>query len=224
MDRKLATAFTVLVVVTASFAVGAIFWFGPDARLANVPGTGGDRALASPGVWILLAVPASLAVLGVLAAVILPWPKLDGLSEDAQQGLNLYRNAGRVFFIGVGMLVASLQVLAILRTGGISLPMEFDLRAFFFGFGALLAYAGNFTPKMPALPDRWLGSSGLAKSYRFAGWVFTVGGILMCIVALIVPIEQILGTTQKLIIAIIGLPFLNGLLLFLVYRKGKDPA
>jgi hypothetical protein len=77
---------------------------------------------------------------------------------------------------------------------------------------------------MPALPDRWLGSSGFAKSYRFAGWVFTVGGILMCIVALIVPIEQILGTTQKLIIAIIGLPFLNGLLLFLVYRKGKDPA
>ena len=63
--------------------------------------------------------------------------------------------------------------------------------AFYFGFGALLAYAGNFTPKMPALPDKWLGASGFAKAYRFAGWVFMLGGILMCLTALIVPIEQI---------------------------------
>ena len=149
MDRKLVVAFTVLVALTTAFAVGAILWFGPDAQLANVPGVSEDRALESPSVWILFAVPAGLAILGAVAAVILPWPKLDCLSEDGQRGLDLYRNAGRVFFIGVGVLFSSLQALAILRTGGIAVPLEFDLRAFYFGFGVLLAYAGNFTPKMP---------------------------------------------------------------------------
>ena len=224
MDRKLVVAFTVLVAITTAFAVAAILWFGPDAQLANVPGTSEDRALKSPSVWILFAVPASLAVLGALAAVLLPRPKLDCLSADAQRGLGLYRSAGRVFFIGVGVLFAGLQALAILRTGGISLPLELDLRAFYFGFGALLAYAGNFTPKMPALPDKWLGASGFAKAYRFAGWVFMLGGILLCFTALIVPIERIQATTQQLIYATVGLPCLNALLLFFVYRKRKEPA
>ena len=222
MDRKLVVAFTVLVALTTAFAVGAILWFGPDAQLANVPGVSEDRALESPSVWILFAVPAGLAILGAVAAVILPWPKLDCLSEDGQRGLDLYRNAGRVFFIGVGVLFSSLQALAILRTGGIAVPLEFDLRAFYFGFGVLLAYAGNFTPKMPALPDRWLGASGFAKSYRFAGWVFAIGGILMCFTSLIVPIDQIQATTQKLIYATVGLPVLNGVLLFFVYRKHNE--
>jgi hypothetical protein len=221
MDRKLVVAFTVLVALTTSFAVGAILWFGPDAQLANVPGVSEDRALRSPSVWILFTVPPGLAILGALAAVFLPWPKLDGLSEDAERGLDLYRNARRVFFIGVGVLVSSLQALAILRTGGIAIPLEFDLRAFYFGFGVLLAYAGNFTPKMPALQDRWLGASGFAKSYRFAGWVFAIGGVLTCFTALTVPIDQMQATTQKLIYAIVGLPVLNGLLSFFVYRKDK---
>jgi hypothetical protein len=206
MDRKLVVAFTVLVAVTTAFAIGSIVWFGPDAHLANIPGVSADRALKSPSVWILFAVPAGLAILGALAAVLLPWPKLEYLSEDAQRGLGLYRNAGRVFFIGVGALFACLQAFAILRTAGIALPPEFDLRAFYFGFGVLLAYAGNFTPKMPALPDRWLGASGFVKAYRFAGWVFTIGGILMCFAAVVVPAEEIPKTTQKLIYAAVGLP------------------
>jgi hypothetical protein len=219
MDRKLVVAFTALVALTTAFAIGAVVWFGPDAQLANVPGVSEDRALRSPSVWILFAVPAGLAILGAVAAAILPWPKLDCLSEDGQRGLDLYRNAGRVFFIGVGVLFSGVQVLAILRTGGIAIPLELDLRAFYFGFGVLLAYAGNFTPKMPALPDSWLGAAGFAKSYRFAGWVFAIGGILMCFVSLIVPIDQIQATTQKLIYAIVGLPVLNGVLLYFVYRR-----
>jgi hypothetical protein len=219
MDRKLVVAFTGLVALTTAFAIGAVLLFGPDAQLATLPGVSEDRALQSPSVWILFAVPAGLAILGAVTAAILPWPKLDCLSEDGQRGLDLYRNAGRVFFVGIGVLVSSLQALAILRTGGIAVPLEFDLRAFYIGFGALLAYAGNFTPKMPALPDRWLGASGFAKSYRFAGWVFAIGGILMCFTSLIVPIDQIQPITQKLIYAIVGLPVLNGVLLFFVYRK-----
>ena len=113
-------------------------------------------------------------------------------------------------------------MLAILRTAGIALPLEFDLRAFYFGFGVLLAYAGNFTPKIPALPDRWLGASGFAKAHRFAGWVFTLGGILICFAALTVPAETIPTITQKLIYGTVGLPALNTLLLFFVYRKGKE--
>jgi hypothetical protein len=224
MDRKLVVAFTVLVALTTAFAVGAVLWFGPDAQLANVPGVGEDRALRSPSVWILFTVPAGLAILGIVAAAILPWPKLDFVSEDGKRGLDLYRNAGRVFFIGVGVLVSGLQALAMLRTGGIAIPLEFDLRAFYFGFGALLAYAGNFTPKMPALPDRWLGAAGFAKSCRFAGWVFAIGGILLCFTSLIVPIDQIQATTQKLIYAIVGLPVLNGVLLYFVYRRHNEPT
>lgn len=224
MDRKLLVAFAVLIALTTAFAVGAILWFGPDAELANAPGISEDRALQSPSVWILFAVPAGLAVLGVVAAAILPWPKLACLSEDARRGLDLYRSAGRIFFIGVGVLVSSLQALAILRTGGIAVPLEFDLRAFYFGFGALLAYAGNFTPKMPALPDRWLGASGFAKSYRFAGWVFAIGGILMCFTSLIVSVDQIQATTQQLIYAIVGLPVLNAVLLYFAYRGRGESA
>jgi hypothetical protein len=222
MDRKLVVVFTGLVALTTAFAIGAVLSFGPDAQLANLPGVSEGRALQSPSVWILFAVPAGLAILGAVTAAILPWPKLDCLSEDGQRGLDLYRNAGRVFFVGIGALVSSLQALAILRTGGIAIPLEFDLRAFYFGFGVLLAYAGNFTPKMPALPDRWLGASGFAKSYRFAGWVFAIGGILMCFTSLIVPIDQIQAITQKLIYAIVGLPVLNGVLLFFVYRKHEE--
>ena len=224
MDRKLVVAFSVLVAVTTACAVAAVLWFGPDAQLANVPGISEDRALRQPSVWILFTVPAGLAVLGALAAAFLPWPKLDCSSEDARRGLELYRSAGRVFFIGVGVLVAGVQALAIVRTSGIALPPELDLRAFYFGFGALLAYAGNFTPKMPALPDKWLGASGFAKAYRFAGWVFMLGGILMCLTALIVPIEQIQATTQRLIYAMVGLPALNAFLLFFVYRKRNGAA
>jgi hypothetical protein len=217
MDRKLLVSFAVLVAMTTAFAVGAILWFGLDAQL----GTGKGR------VWVLLVVPVSLAVLGTLAALttrLLAWPKSSCLSEDAQRGLELYRSAGRVFFVGVGVLGASVQVLTILQAAGIAIPSEFVLRAFYFSFGVLLAYAGNFQPKMPALPDRWLGASGFAKSYRFAGWVFTLGGILMCFTALIVPIDHIQATTLKLICAIVGLPVLNGILLFFVYRKDKEPA
>jgi hypothetical protein len=224
MDRKLVVAFTVLVAITTACAVAAILWFGPDAQLSNVPGISQDRAHKSASVWILFTVPAGLAVLGALGAIFLPWPKLDCLGEDAQRGLGLYRSAGRVFFIGVGALFAGLQALAILRTGGIALPLELDLRAFYFGFGLLVAYAGNFTPKMPTLHDKWLGASGFAKAYRFAGWVFMLGGILLCFTALIVPIERIQATTQQLFYAIVGLPALNALLLFFVYRKGKEPA
>ena len=71
---------------------------------------------------------------------------------------------------------------------------------------------------MPALPDKWLGASGFAKAYRFAGWVFMLGGILICFTAMIIPIERIQTTTQTLIYAIVGLPFLNALLLLFVYR------
>jgi hypothetical protein len=219
MDRKLVRAFSVLVALTTACAVAAVLWFGPDAPLTNVLGVSEDGARQSPSVWILFAVPAGLAILGAIAAVILPSPKLECLSEDAQRGLDLYRSAGRVFLFGVGVLFAGLQALAILRTAGIAVPLELDLRAFFFGFGLLLAYAGNFTPKMPALPDKWLGASGFAKAYRFAGWVFMLGGMLICCTALIVPIERIQATTQSLIYAIVGLPALNGLLLFFVYRK-----
>lgn len=224
MDRKLVVAFTILVALTTACAVAAVSWFGPDALLANVPGISEDRALRQPSVWILFAVPASLTLLGALSAAFLPMLKLDGLGEDAERGLALYRKAGRVFFVGVGVLVAALQALAIVRTSGVALPLELDLRAFYFGFGALLAYAGNFTPKMPTLPDRWLGASGFAKAYRFAGWVFMLGGILLCFTALAVPIERIQATTQQLIYAIVGLPVLNALLLFFVYRQRNGAA
>lgn len=189
MDRKLVVAFAALVALTTACAVAAVLWFGPDAQLANVPGIGEDRAFRQPRVWILFAVPAGLGLLGALTALVLPRLNLCGLGEDAERGLGLYRSAGRIFFVGVGVLVAALQALAILRTSGVALPSELDLRAFYFGFGALLAYVGNFTPKMPTLPDKWLGASGFAKAHRFAGWVYMLGGIVMCFTALAVPVE-----------------------------------
>jgi hypothetical protein len=224
MDRKLMVAFAVLVALTTACALAAVLWFGPDAQLTNVPGISEDKALRQPSVWILFAVPVGLAALGALAAALLPWPKLDCLSEDAERGLDIYRSAGRVFFIGVGVLVGGLQALAIVRTSGVALPLELDLRAFYFGFGVLLAYAGNFTPKMPALPDKWLGAAGFAKAYRFAGWVFMLGGILVCFTALTVPSERIQATTQQLIYAMVGLPAINALLLFCVYRQRNRAA
>jgi hypothetical protein len=220
MDRTVIRAYAFIALLTTIIAGAAIVWFGPDAHLANTPGAFGEAG-TTPSVWMLLLAPPLLLVVGACCATMVNWPNFGDLSPDAQRSLSRYRSAVRHFFIGVGILGAAVQGLAVARTAGLVLPAGFDMRAFYFGFGAILAYTGNVIPKIPYASDRWFNASNFADFNRFGGWVISIGGIVLSLTALVVPIERLQSITLILICAAIGLPVLNGLLILARSQFGR---
>lgn len=171
MDRKTAVAYSVLVATTTLCALIAVVWFGPTSSLESVPGIFGR----SGSVWILFAMPVLLTVIGLFGAFSLTstrifWTRLDELGPDAQRGLERYRNAERRLFIGMGILIACVQLLVILRTAGPAVPFEFGARTTFFVFGALFACVGNRIPKVPFFSRWWqIDRSIYTRVGRFSG-------------------------------------------------------
>jgi hypothetical protein len=211
MDRRTAAAFGLLSGITTIVAVGAILSFGPNSSLPETPDFGmtGDAL----SVWTLLLAPTLLVLVGSLSAFGLKWhlrawPQSEAPGSDAQRALNRYTSGLRLFLIGCGGLITFVQALAVVRTAGVDLPSEFDIRAFYFIFGLLLASVGNITPRIPPVPDKWYSGPAVAKFYRFTGWIFTIGGILFCLSAVLAPIERVRPVTQLVIYAILGLPLL----------------
>lgn len=220
MDRKTMIAYATLIAISTLVTMASLVLFGTDRRLANVPGDI-EAIRESPSIWLLLATPALLVVAGSLFAFVLQWhvrkwPKVDELSPDARRGLDRYQSALRRFLIGVGVLATIVQAFVVLRTAGVELPVDLDMRAFYFGFGVLVAGVGNVTPKIPPIPDKWYKGAEVAKLNRFVGWVFTLGGLSFCLSALLVPSENLKSVTRIVIYAIIGLPILQILLQALI--------
>jgi hypothetical protein len=221
MDRKILVAFGTLFGITTLAAAFSIVWFGPRGRLANVPG---DFGMDGASVWILLATPVQIAAGGLLSALVLEWhirnwPQVNRLSPDARRGLDRYRKALRCFLIGLGVLVAAMQTLAILRTADVALPVDLDIRLFYFGVGALLACLGNVAPKIPPVPDSWYTGAGFAKFNRFSGWVFAIGGFAISATAILIPTEELRSVGQILMYAIVGLPMVYILLQAVASRR-----
>lgn len=193
MDRKTALPYSLLVAITTISASIAVFWFGPNSSLGSVPGFIGP----SESVWFLFAAPVLLTVLGLVGAVGLAstrmvYAPLDELSPDAQQALERHRNAERRLLIGVGIVVAFVQLLVILNTAGFSVPFEFGTRMSLFVVAALFALAGNMIPKIPFFSRWWqIDRAIYTKVVRFTGWVFAIAGISVCLLAVFAPLENI---------------------------------
>jgi hypothetical protein len=220
MDRKTMVAYAALFAISTLVALVSLVLFGTASHPASIPGDV-EALREPPSVWILLTTPALLVAAGSLFAFVLDWhirewPQIDKLSPDARRGLDRYQSALRCFLIGVGVLATMVQAFVILGMAGVELPVDLDMRAFYFGFGLLVAGVGNVTPKIPPVPDSWYKGAEVAKLNRFVGWVFTLGGLSFCLSALLVPSENLKSVTQIIICAIIGLPVLQVLLQALV--------
>ena len=221
MDRRTAGAYGVLVVITIIFASIAVVWFGPTSGLQGNPAFFGQ----SESVWTLFAVPVLLTALGLFGALSLTstrifWTRLDELTPDAQRGLEQYRNTERRLFIGLGIIIAFVQLLVILSTAGFGVPFEIETRTAFFVFGALFASAGNMTPKVPFFSRWWqINRAAYTKVSRFAGWSLMIGGVLVCLLAVFAPIES-LSTSDSIVIgSAAGLTIGNALLHALIAAK-----
>lgn len=211
MDRKIAVAYSLLAAITTISASIAVVWFGPNSSLGSVPGFIGR----SESVWILFAAPVLLTVIGLVGAVGLAstrivYVPLDDLSPDAQRALERHRNAERRLLIGVGIVVAFLQLLVILNTAGFAVPFEFGTRMSLFIVGALFARAGNMIPKIPFFSRWWqIDRAIYTKVIRFTGWAFLIAGISVCLLAVFAPIENIRPSVSIVVRSAVGLLIVN---------------
>ncbi len=223
MDRKISVAYTLLIAITTILASIAAFLFGPNNSLESVP----VIFERSARVWFLFTIPVLLAVIGLAGAVGLTstrivYAPLDELSPDAQQGLERHRNAERRLLIGVGILVAFVQLLVILNTAGFAFPFEFGARMTFFVFGALFASAGNMIPKIPFFSRWWqIDRAIYARLVRFSGWGIATAGISVCLLAVFAPVENIRTSVKIVLSSMAGLLIVNALLQTLMAARNR---
>ena len=221
MDRRTAAAYGVLIVTTIVLASIAVVWFGPTSSLHGNPAFFGQ----SESVWTLFAVPILLTGLGLFGALGLAstrifWTRLDELTPDAQRGLEQYRNTERRLFIGLGIIIAVVQLLVILSTAGYGVPFEIETRTALFVFGALLACVGNMTPKVPFFSRWWqINRAVYTKVSRFSGWSLMIGGVFVCLLTVFAPIESLTTSVSVVIGSMTGLVIGNALLHTLIAAK-----
>ncbi len=214
VDRRIATAYCVLVATTTIFALVAVVWFGSGSNLQGVPGIGDNF----DSVWSLFAAPVILTLLGLFGSFSLTstlfYARPEKLSPDAQRGLERVKNTDRRLLIGIGILVLFVQLLRILSTAGFSIPIEFGARTIFFVSGAILASGGNVIPKIPFFSGWWQIDRAIYTTVvRFSGWVLTIAGIAICVLAVFGKIENI----QTSVAIIMG----SGFGLVIIYALSK---
>lgn len=220
---KITVAYSLLAAITTISASIAVVWFGPSSSLGSVPGFIGR----SESVWILFAVPVLLTVIGLVGAVGLAstrivYVPLDQLSPDAQRALERHRNAERRLLIGMGIVVAFLQLLVILNTAGFTVPFEFGTRMSLFIVGALFARAGNMIPKIPFFSRWWqIDRAIYTKIVRFTGWAFSIAGIAICLLAVFAPLGYVRTSVKIVLGSAAGLVIGNALMHALIAAKKR---
>lgn len=171
--------------------------------------------------------PVMLSIIGLagaigLASTRLVYAPLHELGPDAQQGLENHRGAERRLLIGVGILAAFMQLLVILNTAGIAIPLEFGARTILFAFGALFASAGNMIPKIPFFSRWWqIDRATYTKVIRFSGWVIAIAGVLVCVVAVFASIGEFRTYGKFVLGSAVGLLTVNGLLQALMAARKR---
>ena len=223
VDRRIASAFCVLVAITTTAAVLALVWFGSSGNLEATPGVPGRY----DSVWGLFAAPALLVLTGLFGALSLTstrvYARPDELSPDARRSLEKHRTAERRLLIGFGILVAFIQLLVVLSTAGLDLPLELGVRTTFFVFGALFAGAGNMIPKIPFFSRWWqINRTVYTSVSRFTGFALTIAGMSICLIAVIAPLESFRESVAIVLGSAVGSILANAL--FRAYTTGRKAA
>lgn len=216
--RKTLVIYFAIWCLSVAIAAGSTLWLGLDAR---VPGDimADGTVTNSRSIAVLWLMPAFATFLYGLTALGAWFEELRRrrrppvqLGEDTRRGLAIYGRTIRNGFIGFGLLILMLQLFGLLRANGIATPLGLDrdgmVRLFNVFAGALFAYMGNATPKLPWLRQTGLDTAPYYRANRFVGWVFLLGGIGYMLSALTLPFDRMTQANGLLILAMIGLPAL----------------
>jgi hypothetical protein len=216
--RKTLTIYLALWCLSLLLAFGSTLWLGLDARIPVDIGADG-AVIKSRSIAVLWLMPGMATVLfGSMGLGV--WFEARRarrrspveLGEDALRSLALYGRTIRNGMIGFGVLILVLQVFSLLRASGIPAPLGLDregvVRFFNVVAGALFAYIGNVTPKLPWPRRADLDTSAFYDTSRRVGWVFTLGGIGYILSALIAPFDRMIEANGWLIAGMLGLPVL----------------
>lgn len=217
MSTTRKTLLVYLAIWTASvlLAAGSTAWLGLDARVP-VDMLADGTVTRSRSIAVLWLMPAMATVLfGSLAlgAWFEAWrarrrPPV-ALGEDAQRGLAAYGRAIRTGMTGFGLLLLALQVFGLLRASGVPAPLGLDregmVRLFNLVAGALFAYMGNVTPRLPWLRRPGLDTAPFYRANRAVGWIFMLGGLGYMLSALVSPFERMVALNGWLVLGMLGL-------------------
>lgn len=228
--RKTLSIYFVLWLIGVATAAGGTLWLGVDGRVpvdidpdGTVTRSGPAAALwIIPGILTLMY--GALPIAGWIDS--LRWRGgTIHLSEDAQRGLHRYGRTFRNYMIAFGALAILLQLFALARAGGVVTPLDFDregaVRVFNIIAGLLFAYAGNVTPKLPYVPNPAMDAARHHRANRFAGWVFTVGGVAYALNGLVAPFALMGPAAGAILAAMILLTVLRYAWALIAYRRQK---
>lgn len=213
--RKSLTIYLVLWCASMLIAAASTGWLGLDARIP-VEMTADGIVTKSRSAAVLWFGPGMATVLfGTMAlgAWFEAWryrrrPPVE-LGEDARRGLAVYGRAVRTVMTGFGLLILVIQVFTLLRANGIATPLGLDregvVRLFNMIAGALFAYVGNVTPKLPWLRKPGLHTAPFYRANRWVGWTFMLGGLGYILSGLLLPFERMMQANAWLIGGMLGL-------------------
>jgi hypothetical protein len=212
--RKTLLVYGALWSASVLLAAGSTLWLGLDARVP-VDMLADGTVTKSRSVAVLWLMPALATVLFgsmALGAWFEAWrarrrPPAE-LGEDAQRGLAAYGRAIRTVMTGFGLLLLALQLFGLLRASGIPAPLGLDregmVRLLNLVAGALFAYIGNVTPRLPWLRRPGLDTAPFYRANRAVGWIFMLGGLGYILSALVWPFERMVAVNGWLVLGMLG--------------------
>lgn len=213
--RKSLTIYLSLWGISVLIAAASTLWLGLDARIP-VDMTAAGVVTKSRSAAVLWFGPGMATVLfGTMAlgAWFEAWryrrrPPVE-LGEDARRGLVTYGRAVRRVMTGFGLLILMIQLFTLVRANGVVAPLGLDregvVRLFNVVAGALFAYVGNVTPKLPWLRKPGLDTAPFYRANRWAGWTFMLGGLGYVLAGLLLPFERMMQANAWLIGGMLGL-------------------
>jgi hypothetical protein len=225
--RRNLAAFGALFGLSLMLTLGAIAWLGPGGRIpvdiASVDAGTRDTsvmALLFPPILVLvlwfMQIPLSWAIGAPLRAS--PPP-----GEDIAENTRRYLRMLRFYVIGGCIVAILMQAFVMARAAGIAAPLGLNREGFvrlaFFVFGMLFFYFGNASPKAPYTPTKWIDAARHYRSARFGGWVFAIGGIAVCVLAIAAPFETLSESITPLLFTMMTLPVVRGLVDVVSHRR-----
>lgn len=226
--RKSAVALLTTLAISAALSAGAVLVLGADARIPVDVAPDGtvtrsasiDGLAVPPMIFAVIAVGMSLSMLPLAGGI------ARGRSEDRGadyiQGLESQIRMLRRYAVGAGVVIILMQLFVLSRAAGIVYPLGLDrdgaVRLAFFLFGVLFCYFGNLVPKAPYLTNKRVDAAAYSKVNRFNGRVFLLGGIAVCITALIAPFDRVADFVSPIVLTMMALPVLRAAALFIPRR------